>query len=351
MNLTLIYSGGTIGSAGEPLTPLSASAFRAMWDGHVAPLLPADYDFDWQWLEPPIDSCEMTPADWAHLARLILDARGQDAVLLLHGTDTMAWTASALAYLLTLYDPSGQPVARFGRPVVMTGSQRPLFAGDEIARGTDALDNLRTALNACAAGRREVSLAFGGLILRAVRTMKMSTVDDRAFGYPNRTAPCPVLPEAEASALTAQLDRLAPHLGRRAVMVLAPTPGDSAFLAAQVDAVTEALGDRLGAFCLRGFGIGNFPGRTLLASRLRAAHDAGVMLVAASQVPHGPVDPVTYAAGHWLGECGAVATADMTQAAAEAKVQVALAMANANGRDLAAAERFFLTPVAGETRD
>ncbi len=292
----------------------------------------------------------MAPADWLHLARQLLAAREEQAVLLLHGTDTMAWTASALAFLLTLYDAAGAPEARFARPVVLTGAQRPLFEGDGLRPGTDALDNLRSALGAYATGRCEVMVAFGGITLRGTRVMKLSTVDDRAFGYPNGGAPCPALPAADPADLAAQLDRLAPHLGKKAVITLTPGPADPGLLERWVRCFLEGMGENLGAIYLSGYGIGNFPGRLRLAPLLRSAHEAGVLIAAGTQVPRGPVDPSTYGAGHWLAECGAIAIADMTPAAAQAKLQVALALAAAHGWDRAETERFFRTPVAGELK-
>lgn len=348
MSLRLIYAGGTIGCAGAPLAPLPAGEFRALWDRHVAPALggPAPA---WEWLEPAMDSSEATPADWGRLARLVL-AAGEDAVLLLHGTDTMAWTATALALLTTEYGADGTPLARLARPVVLTGSQRPLFEGDALAPGTDALENLRTGLNAVALGRREVMVAFGGLTLRGPRVMKMSSRDDRAFVCPKGSAAAPPLPAAEPAALAAQLERVAPHLGARAVLTLTAAPGDPALRREELLALAERLGERLGAIHLMGYGIGNFPGREVLAPVLAELHRQGVVLVAGSQVPHGDLAPDTYGAGHWLGECGALSAADMTQAAVHAKLGVGLALGAAFGWGRAELERYFLTPVAGERR-
>jgi L-asparaginase len=328
MKLALIYSGGTIGCAGSPLKPLPVKEFQALWGRHAAAHFDDILAVDWQWLAPALDSSDMTPADWGKLAGMALDAREEQAVLLLHGTDTMAWTAAALAFLLTLYDPKGRPVGRFGMPVVLTGSQRPLFSGDGIRPDTDALDNLRTAIDACGVRRPEVTVAFGGKILPGARVMKVSTTADRAFGCPKGEAPCPELAVAQTGDLLAQLDRLAPHLGKRAVVSVTPSPAG-----------------------LNGYGIGNFPAKSLLAPILRSAHDRGILIVAGSQVPHGDVDPSTYGAGHWLGECGAIPSADMATPAAHAKLYAAMALGAANGWDQVETERFFLTPVAGEIRD
>jgi L-asparaginase len=348
MRLKLIYSGGTIGCAGSPLAPLPAGEFRALWQRHAAARL-GGAEYKWEWLDPPLDSSEMVPTDWLRLARLAVAAE-EDAVLLLHGTDTMAWTAAALAFLLTLYDGAGTPVGRLGKTVVLTGAQRPLFEGDGLKAGTDALENLRTAINATALGRHEVIVAFGGLTLRGPRVMKMSTRDDRAFTCPKGSIPAPALPAADSAAMAAQLDRLAPHLGAKAVVAVTATPTDAALLCGLVEAIADRLREKLGAIHLLGYGIGNFPARHALAPLLRTLHGRGVLLVAGSQVPYGDVDPDTYGAGHWLGECGAMSAADMTPAAVHAKLHAALALGAANGWTPSQMEGFFLTAVAGERR-
>jgi len=350
MKLALIYSGGTIGCAGQPLSPLAARDFQALWAHHVGPRLDDVVAVDWQWLDPALDSSRMTPPDWARLARLILGAREEQAVLLLHGTDTMAWTAAALAMLLTLYDPAGAPTARLDMPVVLTGSQRPLFEGDAIRPGTDALDNVESAVRACAAGGAGVRVAFGGRLLPGARVMKLSTTADRAFDCPRGEAPCPDLPAADPAALGDQLARLAPHLGAKAVLAVPASPNDATLLATALQGAMAALGDRLGAIHLEGYGIGNFPAEAQLAPLLRQAHDRGVLIAAGSQVPHGEIDPSTYGAGHWLAGCGAIATRDMTTAAVQAKLHLALALGTAGGWDRVRMEQFFRSPIAGERR-
>jgi L-asparaginase/Glu-tRNA(Gln) amidotransferase subunit D len=252
--------------------------------------------------------------------------------------------------LLTEFDPQGQPVGRFGKPVVLTGAQRPLFEGDGIHTGTDALSNLSTAFGACQTGRAEVTLAFGGITLRGSRVMKVSTVDDRAFAYPKGGAPCPVVPAVESGALIEQLDKLAPHLGGKTVVTLTPTPAEVDLVQIQIESVIDALDERLGAIYLNCFGNGNFPAKENVAPLLRTAHDKGVLIVTGSQVSECYVEPSAYGAGQWLTECGAMPIGDMTPAAAHAKLYVALALGAVNDWQLEDMERFFLTPVAGELR-
>jgi L-asparaginase len=350
MTLALIYCGGTIGCAGTPLKPLPANEFQALWQHHVDPQIDRDLALEWHWLKPALDSSDMTPADWIRLARLVLGADDRQATLLLHGTDTMAWTAAALAFLLTLYDRDGNPIARLRKPVVLTGAQRPLFESGALRRGTDALDNLSAAIQVSGAETPGVTVAFGGVVLPGARVMKMSTSADRAFDCPKGTAPCPVLPTAGAGEVLTQLDRLAPHFGVKAVVSVTPCPAGGDVMCGQIESLIDKLDEKLGAIHLNGFGIGNFPGRNELTPLLRAAHERGILIIAGSQVPHGDVDPSTYGAGHWLGDCGAVSTADMATPAVHAKLYLAMALATANGWGQAEMERFFLTPVAGELR-
>jgi len=339
MSPTLIYTGGTIGCTGTPLTPMPFDAFRAQWQAHLPELVAAR----WDWLDPPIDSTDATPADWLRLARLVLAAEGP--VVLLHGTDTMAWSGAALSLLLTLFDEGGTAVASHGHAVVLTGSQRPLFADGAIAPGTDAAANLAAAFRV-ARGTPGTVIAFGGEVLPGARAMKMSSTDDRAFATPRGGgAPAP-LPAAPAGALTAQLDRLAPHFGRKVVLPVLASPAaperQATLLTAMIDSASEALG----AIHLHGYGIGNFPAGGALAPILRAAHGAGTLIIAGSQTPMGIVDPTTYGAGSWLDECGALSALDMPPAAVDAKLHMALAMGSSHGWSQVRIEGFFHTRAA-----
>ena len=345
MSPALIYTGGTIGCAGTPLTPLPFDAFQALWDAHVAPELGVARC--WDWLDPPIDSTEATPTDWLRLARLVLAAEGP--VVLLHGTDTLAWSGAALALLLTLYDEAGTATARHGPAVVLTGSQRPLFDGEAVAPVTDAVANLRIAFKA-AAGDPGVVIAFGGQVLPGTRSMKMSSTEDRAFATPRGMALPTPLPAAIAGALSEQLDRLAPHFGGRAVLPVLASPAAPERQAAMLKAMIDSAGGSLGAIHLHGYGIGNFPAAKALAPVLRTAHEAGALIVAGSQTPMGVVDPTTYGAGSWLADCGALSALDMTPAAVDAKLHLTLALGASHNWNRAEMETCFETPVAGERR-
>ncbi|MEO1458495.1 MAG: asparaginase domain-containing protein [Pseudomonadota bacterium] len=350
-SVALIYTGGTIGSAGTPRAPLPAAAFRALWEANLAGLPEFATPRFWHMLEPPLDSTEMTPRDWAVLATLVLDAAeaGAEAVVVLHGTDTLANSAAALAYLLTAMD-GAQPVARLGIPVVLTGAMAPLFEGEGLLEGSDALANLSTALGFAAHGPAEpgVHLAFAGRTGRGARTAKLHTEAHDAFGWPSGPGRLAPLPPCPAASLRPALARLAPELGRRAVLLATPAPEDAALQAAILEGAVVGLAERIGALLLAGFGSGNMPAAATLGPVLTRLRARGVPVALASQVPAGGVAPDAYAAGAWLGRLGVLPAGDMTLAAAHAKLHVALAHAAAEAWDRDGIERFFMTPIAGE---
>ncbi|MEM7527288.1 MAG: asparaginase domain-containing protein [Pseudomonadota bacterium] len=358
--LRLIYAGGTIGSAGSPLSPLPAREFRARWEASAAPALAADGTvlppLDWQSIEPPLDSSDMGPAEWLELATTVIDAAAEGAhgVVLLHGTDTLASTAAALAYLTTMIDPvRAAPVARLGCPVVVTGSQRPLFDGGDLAAGTDALSNAAAAIASASDGGSGIRVAFARNLLPAARVAKRHTAADDAFWCPNGEADPAPLPAVEPADLRETLTMLSPHLGKRAVAVIQPAPEAPAHTAALIEAAIAgpAADNILGGVILAGFGEGNLPARA--AVRLKPLFDelrqGGVPIVIASQVPAGPAGGAGYATGHWLAEVGAIPAGTMTLAALHAKLHLGSALASLHGWSLAHLERFLTTDIAGET--
>ena len=350
--VALIYTGGTIGCVGRPLCPLSPDRFSARWRADMAPLLPRGITVTTREFHPALDSSRLQPADWCRLARAVLDAAPEaDAVLVLHGTDTMASSAAALAYLTTLLDAEGALLGRLACPVILTGAQVPLFDDDAGLRaGTDATRNVLDAVELARDGQLSsgVHLVFGGERMPGPRSLKVSTLDTRAFACPNGEGSRPLLPSATTEELTAQLDRIGPLLGRRAVLTFPASPNAPDALAAALAGGVDRLGDRLGALLLLGYGIGNLPAEAELSPIIAAVRDRGAPVVVASQVPAGPVLPATYGAGNWLGELGVIASGDMTVPAMQAKLHVGLALAEAEGWPLARLEAFLRRPVAGE---
>lgn len=337
----VLYAGGTIGSYGTPLAPLSGADFQsrsvaagiALGSGCI-------------WVDPPLDSPEATPRDWIGLAERVLQAAAP--VIVLHGTDTMAWSAAAMAYLTTEIDAVGAGVARHGPPVVFTGSQLPLFRGSGLWPESDAPDNLALAAEAVRAQPGGSWLAFGGKVMPGARAMKVSTTDPRAFDAPNGPGEMPELPAASSANLLTQLEEIKQYIGHKAVAAIHPVPNRHDLTARLVEGMIDTMGDTLGAVHLLGYGLGNIPAQNDLKPVISAARDRGVLIAISSQIPHGWVDPSVYDTGHWLAEAGALATGDMQVPATQAKLHLVLALAAARGWDAEASREAFLRPIAGE---
>ena len=179
--ILLIYTGGTIGMNRNPQTgALEPFDFEHLLV-HVPELEQFDTEIETYQFSPAIDSSDMTPARWTDISHCIADRYDDyDGFVVLHGTDTMAYTASALSYMLE----------NLTKPVIFTGSQLPIGQ-----LRTDGKENLITAVEIAAAkdaeGRAlvpEVGIYFGGHLLRGNRTTKQSAEEFNAFesfNYPH----------------------------------------------------------------------------------------------------------------------------------------------------------------------
>ncbi|WP_228407268.1 asparaginase domain-containing protein [Leucobacter muris] len=248
-------------------------------------------------LLPAIDSANADAETAPRIARAIsarVRTQRPRGVVILHGTDTLAYTASRLAFEL----------AGIGSPVVVTGSQ--LAHG---APHTDALDNLALAIRASvkAAPGAPVSVAFGGAILPAVRTVKHDSVSLAAFRAERSLAPDPAgIPSAPSG-----LD--SPAAPAR-VLSFRFTP---AVTAADLRA---ALGGGPDGLVLECYGSGNAPmARPGMLGTLREICGS-LPVVAVTQCATGGVDLARYAVGRELAAAGAIDGSDLTVEAATAKL-------------------------------
>ena len=254
-----------------------------------------------------LDSANMTPVDWERIANdIALHHDEYDGIVVLHGTDTMAYTASALPFMLQ----------GLRKPVIITGSQIPLC---EVRN--DAHANLITSLLIAASyDIPEVCLYFGGKLLRGCRSTKVSAAGFAAFDSPNfpplgtvgididinwdlvRRRPDP--PPLEVHELSAPV-----------VSALRLFPGISP------DLLRNVLRDPLQGLVLEAYGIGNGPdqNREFMAV-LEEATARGVVIVDCSQCLFGRVDLNSYAAGTALKRAGVISAFDMTVEAALAKL-------------------------------
>lgn len=317
--ILLVYTGGTIGSVEDPetgeLKPLDFEHLKSRIPEIEA--LEVELDF-----EPmlPIDSSDMTIERWGELARLLFHRRERyDGFVILHGTDTMAYTASALSFMLP----------QFGKPVVLTGSQLPIG----VVR-TDGKENLLTAIEI--AGKwdsadpergplvREVVVYFGDELLRGNRSHKQDAEGFQALVSPNFPALAEVgvhvrfrrdlllRPRGEAQLLEAL------HPG---VTVVHLTPGITA------EAVAHQLAiPGLRAAILRTYGSGNAPRDPMFLGVLAGAQERGVFMVNVTQCTVGSVDANRYVTGAGLARLGVEPSLDITLEAAVTKLMVLAAL-------------------------
>jgi len=255
---------------------------------------------------PLLDSSNMTPAEWVKIAHDIeANYDRYDGFVVLHGTDTMAYTASALPFLL-----SG-----LGKPVIITGSQIPLC---EIRN--DARENLITSLMlASSYAIPEVCLYFGGKLLRGCRATKVSADGFAAFASPNFP---PLGTVGIAIDINWDLVRK-PRGGRFAVQEL-KNPVVSAlrlFPGISPELVRNVLRPPLQGLVLEAYGVGNGPDQNSeFIAALADATKRGVVIVDCTQCLEGTVDLAEYAAGSALARAGVISGYDMTAEAVLAKL-------------------------------
>jgi L-asparaginase len=324
MRLHLIYTGGTIGMVHNERGDLVPYDFADLLD-RVPELGALGATFCTSVLEPLVDSSDFHPSDWTRLADLIwAEAPHADAFVVLHGTDTMAYTASALSFALL----------GLNLPVVLTGSQLPMG----VPR-SDARENLITAVEVARArdahGKpvlREVAVYFEYTLYRGNRVYKQSSEDFNAFDSPNFPALAsagvklvfaPSVEEGaarQAAAAQRRAEGAAPHTRfDPAVGWLPFYPGiDETFVHAVLNSGRKAV-------LLQTFGTGNVPSQPWLAKALGAARERGIHLIQVSHCRKGGVGSSEYAAGRILQEVGVLSAGDTTLEAALVKAMWLLA--------------------------
>ena len=306
-NVMVLYTGGTIGMQASANGLAPASGFEARMREQLAnAAVPA-----WRFREmaPLIDSANMTPAYWQRLRVAVIEAvdEGCDAVLILHGTDTLAYSAAAMSFQLL-----GLPA-----PVLFTGSMLPAGVPD-----SDAWENVSGALAALGEGQAPgVQLYFHGALMAPTRCAKIRSFGRHPFAALQRNggvAKASNVPDA----LDYRHDKALANVG-----VLALVPG---IAAVQLDALVDS---GIQALMLECFGSGTGPSDNpaFLAS-LQRARDKGVVVVAITQCHEGGVELDVYEAGSRLRGVGVLSGGGMTREAAFGKLNALL------GADLANAE-------------
>lgn len=266
--------------------------------------------FDVLEFDPLLDSSNMMPEDWVEIAELVRDRYAEyDGFLVVHGTDTMAFTASALSFMLHPLD----------KPVVLTGAQLPLGETRSDARG-----NLLTSLLLIGTYSERlagVHLYFHDRLFRGSRVTKVNADSFAAFDSPN-------FPTVGTAGIDLDVDwdlvpsRQEPprppevtELGAATVSAFRLFPG------LEASYLSNVLSPPVQGVVLECFGAGNAPHQNEpFLTALRRATDRGVVIVAVTQPLRGTADLDLYATGQALSEAGVVSGYDMTTEAALAKL-------------------------------
>ena len=317
--ICIIYTGGTIGMipSERGYVPSSGAFLRLL---RAIPDLYWDDMPDWDVVEfdPLLDSSDITVREWNQLGRVIAERYDRyDGFVVLHGTDTMAYSASALAFMLE----------GLSKPVIFTGSQIPL---GQIR--TDGRDNIINSMLIAASGQvHEVCIYFNGLLLRGCRSVKRSSDQFEAFAAPNDAplAHAGIQIRYHRGALRPAEDgpfHLQP-LRELPVGVVKIFPG------IQFAHFASLMTEKLRGVVLETFGAGNIPGaaQDALLPIIERAWQNGTIIVVCSQCSQGSVNLGAYASSAALHAVGAVNGRDMTTEAAFAKLYYLLSRSDDAG--------------------
>lgn len=312
----ILYTGGTFGmkSTENGLQPSS-------WD-EIISYLPAiknqtyfhyfsEIDFTFDTLAPVVDSSDITPDAWEHIAKRIEENYEQhDGFIILHGTDTLAYTSSALSFMLE----------NLSKPVVLTGAQLPIFHPR-----TDGIVNLSNAIYI--AGYKsfgidcipEVCICFNDDVLRGNRAVKTSTNDFEGFSSPNFDNLANLEQSIEVlSHLVYKPNnkslKLRTKFSERVVNVTV-FPGYKASVLLEL-----VLSDRLEGIVLKTFGAGNLPKGEQWTTLVEACEKHNTIILATTQCPNGQIELGQYASSNVLKSPMVVDGKDITPEAALTKL-------------------------------
>ncbi|MDC8830885.1 asparaginase [Alteromonas gilva] len=317
-HIYIAYTGGTIGMRPSqkgyvPVAGFLANTLASMPEFHrdeMPRYTLREYD-------ELIDSSDMSPADWQFIADDIAAQYDKfDGFIILHGTDTMAYTASALSFMLE----------GLTKPVIVTGSQIPLA---ELR--SDGQVNLLNALYIAANYPiAEVSLFFNNKLLRGNRSRKVDADGFDAFDSPN----FPPLIEAginirlRAGQITQATDhKLSVNpVTAQPVGLVSLYPGISPMV------IENTLQQPVNALILLSYGVGNAPQNAALLQQLQSAAQKEIVVVNCTQCFKGRVNMSGYKTGHGLSEAGVVSGYDMTPEATLAKLHYLLSQSLSFGQ-------------------
>lgn len=317
--ILIIYTGGTIGMIENPETHvLQPFDFTHLID-NVPKVKMLDYDIANTQFNPPIDSANMSPAHWRELATTIEENYDDfDGFVVLHGTDTMAFTASALSFMLE----------NLHKPVIITGSQLPI---GEVR--TDGEENLITALQVAAARDkegepmvREVAILFENYLWRGNRSTKMSADNFNAFKSNNYPALAKIglgihFNEEALYRVPSRRPMKVRYNMDTNVIFIDLYPGMKESTLRYMLATPDVKG-----VVLRTYGAGNAPDDAWFIDTIRKAVERGIVIMSVTQCVNGGVRASLYDTGNRLSQAGVVSGHDITSEAAITKMMYLFGM-------------------------
>jgi L-asparaginase len=285
-NVYILYTGGTFG-----MRNTSSGLMPSTWE-EIIDYLPAiknqtffhyfsEISFTFETLEPVIDSSDITPDIWNSLAhKVAMNYETHDGFIILHGTDTLAYTASALSFIFQ----------NLSKPIVLTGAQLPIFHPR-----TDGLTNLSNAIYI--AGYKsfelacipEVCICFNDDVLRGNRAVKTSTNDFEGFSSPNFQ----------------NLAHLEQHISINTHLLLTPTNEKFEVLSKFSDAVVNVTvfpgynpkplielvrSNKVAGIVLKTYGAGNLPNSPLMKELVDVCSSTQTLILATTQCPNGQIE-------------------------------------------------------------
>jgi L-asparaginase len=313
----LIYTGGTIGMIENP----ESGALENFDLEHLIAFVPEIRRFNYKIasrpFNPPIDSSDMEPSFWAEIVRIIhRNYDRYDGFVILHGTDTMAYTASALSFMLE----------NLSKPVILTGSQLPIGK-----LRTDGKENLLTSIEIAAAKNPdgtamvpEVCIFFDNNLMRGNRTTKTNAENFNAFYSFNYPLLAQVGIHIKYDATVIRKPDYSKPLKAHYwldtnVVILTLFPGISESI---VSSVLHVKGIK--AVVLKTYGSGNAPRKKWLINQLKEATEREIVIINITQCPAGMVEMDRYETGIQLLESGVINGYDSTSECAITKLMFLL---------------------------